>query len=692
MTGFTLNHLRHYWHSDLAVLVCLTLASTLLVGLYGYTANISQKELYQTITIVSPGDRSLLLTGTSYALNETLFENIQTRLGELFRERLEIRHTTLEADPQQAIDRIEVYSIDQLARHVRLIEGSLPEQIRLSDAAGSWPPSVEAVISVRAARMSGYGIGDRITATGLYHRLDIVGIVEPLDANDDVWGGDPSAFEPVTETLDTGPGLRSLPLIIASTSMRSYLDRPLFPHELSWRITLDIKHIRPERVESLQSNLINLQAQSSTSDIMLDTGMIKILADYRARLSPVRMVFFLLILQTLIVVVFILTMFSSSRIERSRVELETLSARGISFWQITCLFALRDLSFSILSSLIFGPILAQTLIYVWSIRAGEIVPFVLPGEAWLLSGLVGGTAWVVLVVPILLATRHGRSILQLTGFCLPQQSFIYQHYLDLYFFALGGLLFWQLNQSGSFLMQKLEDIQSADPLLLVGPSLLMVASIMVVIRSLPILVWPAARISEHLQGLVLQLGLYRLARDPLQSGRMFLLVSLTTGLVVFNRLSGDIFASSKGLRLTDSLVKGIGNVFNFNTLTLILFSMVVFYLLHIFITRRWMHEFKILSIIGLTKPQGLFTLVVECIPMLVMGLLVGSALGLGFFFISIPYLLQAFGSAHLGQLRVNWLIVVQLCVLLFFAYGSALSLSLISLCVQWRQNLLEKPE
>jgi putative ABC transport system permease protein len=117
-----------------------------------------------------------------------------------------------------------------------------------------------------------------------------------------------------------------------------------------------------------------------------------------------------------------------------------------------------------------------------------------------------------------------------------------RRYLDFYLLAFGALLYWQLNQAGSFVMRRLGDTQLADPLLLLGPFLLLIAIAMIFLRILPFLLRLVAWLFQHLRGLVLPLGLFRLARDPVQPSQVVLLVSLTAGLMLFTRTFGDSLA------------------------------------------------------------------------------------------------------------------------------------------------------
>lgn len=693
MIDLTLRHLTRHWRLNGAVLLCLTLASALLAGFSGYTAAIAARELHQSLDEARPAERSLLITGTRYTFSEELYKNLREKLGQILQDRLVIRHAVSSADPQppiaekRAVALLDVYSFNKLPENVRVVEGRLPIQVNLNEAKGSWrPPPIEAVIGARAAEQSGYTVGDRLMGNKGYHRLDIVGIAKPLDPHDDVWGEDLSAF--AVGDLDAD-GI-ALPLIIAPASMRSnYPEEPIFWHEVSWRVTLNHHLISVDRAATLHSDLINFQTQSATKRATTNTGLVRILAGYLERLSRVRMMFFLLTTQTLIFALYTLTMFTSAIVDRSRVELATLSARGASAWQITWLFGLENLILALPAALLFGPGLAQGALWLWGESTGEGALGPLPREAWLLSVVAIGLGWLALVAPVFLAVRRDGPGWQQARARPPQQSLAQKRYLDLYLLAFGGLLYWQLNRSGSIVLRAvarhgLGNTQLADPLLLIGPLLLLIAIAMVFLRIVPFLLRLVAWFTQYLRGLALPLSLFRLARDPLQPSRVVLLVSLTAGLMLFTRIFEDSLATSQEALRSDALAQGISGALQLNALTLGLFSVTAFFLAHFFTAQGRMRsqggacEFGVLRAMGLSVHQWLALLIVEGMPVLLLGLLAGVVVGLSLSHIMIPYLSQplaeSLDSVAIERIRIDWPTVARLYLLLIGVYGSALAL------------------
>ena len=691
MMELTLRHLRRHWRLNLAVLLCLTLASALLASLSGYAAAIAERELGRALDEAGPAERTLLITGTPSTFRDELYASLQRTLGKTLQDRLVIRHAALPADPPPSsagaihrplVERLDVYSFDPLAENVRVVEGRLPAQAGMNEAIGNWPPPVEAVIGQRAAEQADVGIGDRLTANNLYHRLDIVGIVEPLDPDDDLWGGDLRAFAVVTGTGDFEPDALALPLIIAAESMQSYLGSPVFPHEISWRITLNIRRLSPATAEALHSNLTNFQAQSATQGATTNTGLLRILDDSLMRLARLRVALWLLTAQTLALVLYALTMFTSFVVDRSRAEVAALGAQGASVWQIARVFALENLLLALPAALLLGPGLAQVILLLWGQIRGELLPSRLSGELWLLSVLAAAVGWLALVLSVVSVARRGSHQPQATHARPPQQSVLHKRYVDLYLLAFGGLLVWQLNRSGSFLARavagsRLGNVPLADPLLLLGPLVLLIAVALVSLRIVPFVLQLVARIFQHQRGWALPLGLLRPARDPLQPGRVLLLVGLVAGLALFARIFGDSLAHQQAPQ-SDALVQGIAGAFQLNALLLVLFCVATMFLAYVVAAQGRGHELGILRAMGLPARRWPILLVVEGCLVLILGLLAGIFVGLGLSYTMIPYLspalIEPLAGTAIEQIVVDWPAVARLYVVLLALYGLALVL------------------
>jgi hypothetical protein len=698
--------LRCHWRLDLAILLGLMVISALAASLAGYGAAVSNRELNRMLEAAGPAQRSLLITGNRAAFRDDLYVDLQDTLGTLLKERLVIRYSTLPADSptrdgaaeRRMVETLALYSFDKLPENVRLVEGSLPAPVRLVESVGFWPPPMDAVIGRRAAEQSGYSVGDRVTATHFYHRLDIVGIVEPADPDADLWGGDLSAFAVPTGAEQADSDSIALPLIIAPESMQSYLQAPVFPHDVAWRITLNHHRIDPDTAQALRTDLANLQTQSATRGARTSTGLLQLLGDFLARASRVRAALLLLTAQTLILDLYVLAIFASLLVERARFEIAILAARGMSAAQITRLWTLEILTLALPAGLLLGPGLAYVVVRLWAAASDTASPPGLSGNMWLLSAAATAAGWAVLTLSVGLAAwravRTPGAVQTRPG----QHSFLHRRYVDLYLLAFGGLLVWQLNRSGSFLARvvtggRLEDTPLADPLLLLGPFVLLIAVAITFLRIIPFLLGLAARLFQHQRGWLLPLGLLRPARDPQRASRLVLLISLASGLALFAGILADALTHGQELLRSDALVQGIARVFQLNTVMLALFGASAFLLAHLAAaqsperTRPRAGELDTLRSLGLPAHQQPPLTVVEGILVLGVGLFSGVALGLGLSYAMIPTLLDSLveplvvpgQGASVQWMMINWTLAGRIVVGLAVVYGFALALAWIVL-------------
>jgi ABC-type lipoprotein release transport system permease subunit len=157
-----------------------------------------------------------------------------------------------------------------------------------------------------------------------------------------------------------------------------------------------------------------------------------------------------------------------------------------------------------------------------------------------------------------------------------------------------------------------------------------------------------------------------------------LLVSLTAGLVLFTRTFGDSLATGQEALQTDALAQGIRTALQLNALTLVLFSVTAFFLVHFVAAQGRGREFAVLRAMGLSARQLLALSVTEGMLMLLLGLLAGTFVGWGLSQIMIPYLSQPLAESLAGvtieRIGVNWSAVARLYGLLIGVYGSALVL------------------
>ena len=113
------------------------------------------------------------------------------------------------------------------------------------------------------------------------------------------------------------------------------------------------------------------------------------------------------------------------------------------------------------------------------------------------------------------------------------QSAFLKYYLDLVFIVAGAFAFYQLRQRGSLATKDVFGGLSADPILLVTPSLFMLMIALVFLRLFPLVLRVAVWLSRNIPGPTISLGLTRMVRNPVQHSRLILLLILTTAVGMF---------------------------------------------------------------------------------------------------------------------------------------------------------------
>ncbi len=545
MIGYTLRHMIRHWRLNLALLLGLSLASGLLAGLPSYAESIAAQTLAAELAAETPAGRIAEIRAPQEMLNGALFAQIDQVLGDLLAMRIEKHAFQMEAglDPVASVDggsRLRVHlirtlSFEHLRDLTRLVQGSYPTyapphtQEEILQAMFQIPV-LEAAISTQVADQTGMQIGDVVYAGGDY-RFRIVGLIDPIDPQSDVWWGDLNPFE-----LGIFRGLnedtRTLPLIIDVQGMRELI--PV--HDSSWLLLLNTQNIQSQDVQTIEQSLINLKTRMSSAGAQVITNLPNLLLAYRENLATVQMVLLLLGVQAYLFVYYALFLLTGHGLQRLQGEMSVMAGRGASSGQILLPYVLEGLLLALLAGGFLGPWGAQGFLQAWHMitaQGAAGIPVALSPAARSLAWAGAGCGWAAICAAALPATR--RSVLQWQQQrARPLEKTAWQtSYIDLVLLVIGGLAYWQLSTSGSFVISRLSRTDLADPLLLLGPSLFLLALALAGMRFFPYALRALAWLARRNRGLVLSLGLARLARDPTRPAQVILLISLAAGLVFF---------------------------------------------------------------------------------------------------------------------------------------------------------------
>ncbi len=538
-----LQYFFRHWRLNLVLLIIMILGSAFLAGIPMVAVTIAGESLSQSLESAPVHVRNLIIEGKSRTDEPP--EDVEQSVSSLLKEIMAVREGLVAAFPLihkadgtefdlfPATLVLDLRSYDLLQQRVRMLDGRLPDSDPVPvDAEMS--PIFEAAIGVEAARRSGLAIGDLISpVSGSYH-LIIVGIVEPLDPNAEIWWEDSqmlpfSAWRRVSISPDIDEW--NISLLLHPGVMASRIR-----HNQFWRVILDHREITASNAPAVRETLTRLQSRLSEEGLVLNTGLIDLIVEFESALAQSRVSLLLLTFQSLIAVFYLVGIIGSFLVEQSRQTLATLLGRGFNRGQITGIFARASILLVILSAVV-APWVAHWSLGFWNRRLGVPAPDTIPAESWWLALSTGLFSWITLIFSVYRATGDGLLTGQGQGLRLEHRRLDGRQLIwDSFILVLGGLAYWQLMQGsavtrGAGSERTLEGI--SDPVLLLGPTILLLAVGLILIRLLPFAWRLFSWASKQTRGLFWALGFSRLARQPAGASKVILLISLTAGLSFF---------------------------------------------------------------------------------------------------------------------------------------------------------------
>lgn len=554
---FAFRHLARHWRVNMLVFVGLLFTAAFLAALPPYATAIAGRSLTQRLVDAPVGARNMRVEGDG--LNAALYGRFRAYFGDLIVDRVDVRESSAPgesvlytavnpAQPQPFAEYLTLnyYVFSDFSNHVTVVAGRLPNHV--PPVPNRFWQETEAVVGLdviegltfdashgNVLNTLNLHVGDQVWTAGGGARYTIVGVVVPNDPQSDVWWGDlrPFSFQRQSLHGPSAPETIFLSLFLPAPSMDAYAPGD----QQHWRVLTDPNQITADNVTQVYAALSNAQSQLRAR---IETGLLTLLDTYLQEVETAQVTLLLLTLQSLIFVFYTLATISTFVLEQSQSEMASLAGRGFRPRQITMVFALEAF-FLALAALPLGPPLAQAGLRLWGALTDTAPPAVMPQQSWLLALTAVAFGWLTLVAAIRLGMRGGVLEWQRQQARPPSRAAWQRYYVDFFLLALGGLVYWQLLQSGTFIVAAGRDAAQtgtggADPLLLIGPALLLIAAGLVFLRLFPYLLRLAAWWSQRARGLILPFGLARLARDPLGPSRVVLLISLAAGLTLFASL------------------------------------------------------------------------------------------------------------------------------------------------------------
>ncbi len=435
-----------------------------------------------------------------------------------------------------------------LSGRTRMLEGHWPE------GAGVPGQPVEVAVDRQGSQLLQLGVGQTMEvfpATPISNSrpmsVRIVGIFEMTDPSDEFWYGLPTAQSRIDEHWT---------LVPLYTSGEALIDRvlgtyPSLYSDTTWHLFLDRQSLRAEDVEDLQVILarteraIETGLKNSSYSIRLDTLLLEFEEELLLAGLPMLLMLFLV---TGILVYYLFLV--AGLIVRSRSgEITMLRSRGATAWQLGILGLGEGLLLAV-PAVIAGPFIALGAVkllgaYFLPVSDGlgqqSSTVAGVSLEAFLVGIAGGALAVAVFTGATLVVARRETIESRQASARPPATTILHRYFIDVGLLAVIGLVWWQLQSRGTFLVQSLGSRELAvDYSLLLGPALGLVAVGLIILRLFP---WAAAilfRLVEPVGPAWLTHVLRHLGRDPVTPALLVVLLMLATALGVM----GSAFAAT----------------------------------------------------------------------------------------------------------------------------------------------------
>ncbi len=435
-----------------------------------------------------------------------------------------------------------------ISSRVRVLEGHWPE--------GTATPGhpLDVAVDKLGAELLQLGVGDVMEvfpATSFFDwptaEVRIAAIFERVDTSDEFWYGLSSAASRKDDRWTLIPLFADEDALIERV-LGTY---PSLYADTTWYFFPDWQRMRANEVEEVQAILAGIQGSLSTGlknssySIRLDN----LLRSFEEQLLLARLPLYLVLFLVTGILVYYLALVAGLIVRSRSGEISVLKSRGAMVWQLSVLGLGEGLLLAV-PAVIAGPFLALGVVKLLGVIFFELsgssdalagVPADISQEAFLLGLAGGGLAVLVFTAATLAAARRGSIEARQAGARPPTVSLLHRYYLDLVLLTLIGLLWWQLQSRGTFLVQSLGSRElTIDYSLLLGPALGLAAAGLIVLRLFPWAAGVLARVAGPVGPAWLVHVLRHLARDPLMPAMLIVLVMLATALGVM----GSAFSST----------------------------------------------------------------------------------------------------------------------------------------------------
>ena len=436
-------------------------------------------------------------------------------------------------------------------------EGWLPAEY--SVAVADPQLEIEGAISSGTAEMFGLSVGDQLLFIPYWTRgprqltVKITGIIEPIDPEEEYWLLYQNRF-----TYPAGEYITAPVFVPEQTFLEGIAHFCPLLADYSWYLYLDTAKIDATKVPAIREGITNLRSELSTKlpRLMQLTTLDRLLEEYEKKLLFTHIPLFLLIFQIVGIVLYYLVMVSTMLIQRQSGEISLFKSRGASTGQILGVYFMEGILICGLAAVV-GPFLGAAVFSLLGktgpfspLTQGGLLPIRLSSTGFFLGIGAAGLSLIALLVPAFQAARQGVVHYRQQVARPARAPFWERYYLDLVLVGIGAILYWELRQRGTLLTHTLFGQLSADPLMLISPTLFVVAVAILLLRFFPLLMRLVTRLYARWASAPVMLGLWYIVRNPLHYTRLVLLLMIVAAVGMFSASFSGTLRRSYDERVT----------------------------------------------------------------------------------------------------------------------------------------------
>jgi hypothetical protein len=557
LLGVTRDRLRAQWRLLALVIVVAVLGSTLVTSL-GMLVSATEQTGARASLAAIPNDRTAIhvrltsLSGGPEEAKATIAAVLKKSLGSSVP--YESRGVALSslltlagagdqrqsaAFPSDASGFAYFGQLDDVAHHATLDAGSWPSQV---SPAGS---AIDVAIPSAAADYLGLTVGDELRVAGSDGLVEttIVAVYTAEPGDDDYWELDPLRAAG-NDTAYPMPGLRYYlpvealgPLVVAPGELAT-AGIPVASAQFRFDpdfSALELDDLGPlaQRLSSVEQD-VRIGVGRSASELSFSSETASSIEAVSAGLvitrSTVVVVSLLLLVLAVAAIAQAARLLNDARIGERRL----MRSRGAAPRHIIGLAVVEAVVIGLFAAFA-APVLA-TLVYRIVAAQPAMVAATMPqtiAVTPLALATAGGAAVVFVVVLLIPLFRVGRSAGESDRVVTRQKrsTGIMRSGLDIALVVLAALAYWQL-QSYRGIVDSSASV-SIDPILAVGPALVLVAAAMVCLRLIPVLSAGVERLGSRSRHVLIPLASWELGRRSQRAAAAILLLSLSIGVGTF---------------------------------------------------------------------------------------------------------------------------------------------------------------